>query len=150
TTYSCILEHVDTDIWKLRGIVTNLAAIEAIRKANHLKPREKRLLQYGWNDSGKLWIATKIPHLNKNSMVIGIPGTIQRYLAGREFECKSKNGKIPCGIVAINEKGTSYGYGRFIRRFGLDENDIIISEFDLSENTATLSMSNEDIIDDSI
>lgn len=150
STYSCILEHVGIDIWKLRGVKVDPAAIEAVRIANHLKPREKRVLEHGWADDGKLWIAARIPRLGKNSMVIGCPGAIQRYLIGQEFDCRTKEGNYHCGTVSINEKGSSYGYGVFIRRSGLDENDILLAEFDLSTNTVLLSAGNDEILNEAL
>ncbi len=148
TAYSCILDHVGIDIWKLRGVTVDPAAIEAVRIANHIKPREKRVLEHGWSDDGKLWIAARIPRLGKNTMVIGCPGAIQRYLIGQEFECRSKEGNHRYGTVVINKKGTSYGYSIFIRRSGLDENDILLVEFDLSTNTVFLSAGNDEILDE--
>lgn len=145
SSYSCILEHVGIGIWKLRGLAVDPAAVEAVRIANHLKPREKRVLEHGWTNDGKLWIAARVPRLAKQSMVIGCPGAIQRYLAGQEFKCSSKENGHPCGTVVINEKGTSYGYGLFIRRYGLDENDVLLAEFDLATNTVTLSLADDEL-----
>ena len=150
STYSYILEHVGIDIWKLRGVTVDPASIEAVRIANHLKPKEKRVLEHGWGNDGKLWIAARIPRLGKNSMVIGCPGAIQRYLIGQEFECKTKEGSHRCGTVVINDKGSSYGYGPFIRRYGLDENDILLAEFDLGESTVTLSTADDELLEESM
>ena len=148
TTYSCVLEHVGLDIWKLRGVATDPSAIEAVRLANQLKPRERRLLEYGWNEEGKLWLAARAPRLNRNSMVIGCPGPIQRYLEGQEFACFAKETGHRCGTIAVNERGSSYGYGVFIRRYGVDENDILLAEFDLATNTVRLSVDSEAILED--
>ena len=149
-SYSCVLEHVGIGIWKLRGVAVDPAAVEAVRMANQLKPREKRVLEHGWTDDGKLCIAARVPRLGKQSMVIGCPGAIQRYLIGQEFQCRTKEGNHKRGTVVINEKGTSYGYGPFIRRYGLDEDDILLAEFDLATNTVQLSLADDELLGEAV
>ena len=150
SSYSCILKHAGIGIWKLRGVAVDPAAVEAVRIANHLKPREKRVLEHGWASDGKLWIAARVPRLFKQSMVIGCPGAIQRYLVGQKFECRTKEGNQECGTVVVDEKGTSYGYGPFIWRYGLDEDDILLAEFDLATNTVTLSLAADELLGEAI
>jgi hypothetical protein len=53
-----------------------------------------------------------------------------------------------CGNITINDTGMSYGYGPFIRRHGLDENDVLLVEFDLSEHIATLTTVDEYTLDE--
>ena len=146
TSYSPILEHVDTAIWKLRGVKGDPTAVEAIRIANHMRPRQKRVLQYGWGGDGKLWIAARVPKM-AGSMVIGCPGPVQRFLSGQEFTCLTKDGKHNSGTVSINDRGSSYGYGVFIRRYGVDENDVLLAEFDLKDQTVNLSVGDEEILE---
>ncbi len=150
SSYSCILEHVGIGIWKLRGVAVDPAAVEAVRISNQLKPREKRVLEHGWASDGKLWIAARVPRLSKQSMVIGCPDAIQRYLVGQKFQCRTKEGNQECGTVAVDEKGTSYGYGPFIRRYGVDENDILLAEFDLATNTVNLSVAADELLSEAI
>ena len=149
TTYSCIIEHPSLGIWKLRGVLVDPAAVEAVRQANHLKPKEKRVLEFGWTSDSKLWIAARVPRIGRNAMIIGCPGDIQRYLIGQEFKSLVKERGVSCGTIVINERGTSYGYGTFIRRYGLDENDILLAEFDLSKNEVLLSVYHEDLFEES-
>jgi hypothetical protein len=147
TSYSAILDHVGTDIWKLRGVIVDPAAVEAVRIANHLQPRERRVLGHGWSEDGRLWVAARIPHTGAASLVVGCPGPIRRYLSGRNFECQVKETHHRCGTIGINEKGMSYGYGPFIRRYGLDEGDILLAEFDLLAGTVNLSVGSESLLD---
>src|SRR5262249_24179546 len=104
STYSPLLEHVDMGIWKLRGVRVDPMAVEAIRTANHMRPKQKRVLQYGWGEDGKLWIAVRVPKV-ASSMVIGCPGPVQRFLTGQEFRCLAKDGKHSCGTVTVNDRG---------------------------------------------
>ncbi len=79
TTYSPILSHIDLNIWALRGVDVNPAAVEALRAANALRPREKRLQDYGWTTERKIWIAARIPEFYE-SYVCGCPGSVLRFL----------------------------------------------------------------------
>ncbi len=83
-------------------------------------------------------------------MVIGCPGAVRRYLIGQKFECRANEGNSPCGTIAINDQGSSYGYGPFVRRYGLDENDILLAAFDLATNIVTLSLADEEILEEAI
>lgn len=144
STYSPVVEHVELNIWKLRGTEVSAATVEAVRKANRIKPRDERVLDSGWSKDGKLWIAAKIPRIGKNNMVIGCPSTIKRFLMNQQFQGIAKDSKITCCTIGINEAGFSYGYAPFIRRYGLDENDVLLAEFDLSTNEALLSIADEE------
>lgn len=148
STYSSVLEHIGIDIWKLRGVKVDPTAVEAVRIANRLRPREKRVLEYGWSDDGTLWIAVRVPRMSKQNMVFGCPGAVQRYLVGQEFQCKTKEGNHDCGTVVFNDAGMSYGYGPFVRRYGLDADDILLAAFDLSTNVVTLSAGTEELLED--
>lgn len=145
TTYSVILEHLDLDIWKLRGTRVDSAAVAALRSRIHTKPKQRRVLQYGWSSDGNLWIAARIPKL-ASSMILGCPSPIQRYLIGQEFIGLTKEGHHKCGVITINDKGMSYGYTPFIRRYGLDENDVLLAEFDLNTQTVTLGIAGDELI----
>ena len=84
TSYSPLLEHVGLDLWKPRGVQIDPVTIEAVRQENQLRPREIRLLEYGWNTDGKLWIAWRLPS-SKAGLVLSVPGCIRRYLSNRPF-----------------------------------------------------------------
>jgi hypothetical protein len=84
----------------------------------------------------------------KQNMVFGCPSAVQRYLAGQEYQCKTKDGNHDCGTVVFNEAGMSYGYGPFVSRYGLDADDILLAEFDLSTNIVTLSTGTEELLED--
>ena len=146
TTYSPILSHVDLNIWALRGVDVNPAAVEALRVANALRPREKRLQDYGWTTDGKIWIATRIPELYEN-FVYGCPGSVLRFLKGRRFNAFGDDG-LAYGTIAFSEShGTSYGYNPFLRRVGAEQGDILISEFDLNAENVTLRIGDFELLD---
>ncbi|MDH3746951.1 MAG: hypothetical protein OER97_01995 [Gammaproteobacteria bacterium] len=146
TSYSPILSHVDLNIWTLRGVDVNPAAVEALRVANALRPREKRLQDYGWTTDGKIWIATRIPELYE-SYICGCPGAVVRFLQGRRFRALGEDG-LDYGTIGFSEShGTSYGYNPFLRRVGAEQGDILISEFDLNADIATLKIGDFELLD---
>jgi hypothetical protein len=146
-TYSPVILHFGIDIWSLRGVHVDPAAVEAVRAANALRERERRVLDHGWTREGQLWVAARLPATYGANFVFGIPGAIRHYLIGRQFSVCNEYG-IPLGTVRINEEGTSYGFGPFLRHSGADEGDILLAEFDLSAGSALLRLGDDDLLED--
>lgn len=145
-TYSPVLEHVELDVWKLRGVRVDPTAIEALREANASSPVEKRLLSFGWRPNGKLWVASRVPYTTA-SFVLGVPGTVKRFLADRRFAAIDRASGAACGHVSVNESGTSFGYSTFFRRAGAEPNDVLLAEFDLGREMVELSLTDETILE---
>jgi hypothetical protein len=146
-TYSAVMAHVSTDIWTLRGLQVDPAAVEALRAANAEQPREKRVLDYGWTPEGRLWVGVRLPDLTSLAgFTFGVPAVIRHFIAGREFPALSEN-RAPSGIVRVNQEGLSWGYGPFLARSGADEGDILIVEFDLAEPTALLRLGDDEVLE---
>ncbi len=133
-------------MWKLRGSRVDPAAIEALRVQTSLRPREKRVLEHGWTPEGLLWLAIRVPALS-GSLVIGVPGAIRRFVGGREFEARAGVDGRPCGTIVVKDDGSSYGYGKFVRRYGADYNDVLMIEFDLPGSTVSLSITDDQALD---
>jgi hypothetical protein len=146
STYSPIVEHVGVDIWKLRGVRVDPAAVEALREQNELRPRETRLLEYGWTPEGRLWVAWRLPAV-QSSIVLGIPGATRRYLSDRTFAAVAKETGRAYGNVSVNAQGSSYGYSPFLRSAGADEGDVLLAEFDISANMVHLDIGDENLLE---
>lgn len=144
-TYSCVVEHVDINIWSLRGADINPAAVEALRKANALRPKEVRVRNFGWTPDGELWIASAIPDATQPT-VIGCPAGTTDFLAGQKFVAFTQD-DVPCGTIGVTEEGTAYGFGPFQRMTGGDPGDILVVEFDLQERKATLLLGSEELLE---
>lgn len=144
-TYSCVVEHLDTNIWTLRGADVNPAAVEALRSANALRPKERRVRDFGWTLDGKLWIAAVVPPVVQ-SFVFGCPSGTGPYLRGQKFRARTVDG-LPCGNVMATDEGTVYGLGPFVDMSGADQGDILIIEFDLVEQAATLLLGDDELLD---
>lgn len=144
-TYSCLVEHVDVNIWTLRGADVNPAAVEALRQANALRPREKRVRDFGWTADGNLWIAAVVPPITQ-PFVFGCPPGSRPYVAGQRFSALMRDG-TPCGAVGVTEDGTVYGFSTFQQLSGCDPGDIVVVEFNLGDRNATLVLGNEELLD---
>jgi len=146
-TYSPVIAHLGTDIWSLRGVQVDPSAVEAVRKANAARPRERRVIDHGWTEDGGLWVAVRLPSLFGRGFVFGMPGAIKRLVAGREFPASDDKG-TPSGTVRVSEDGTSHGYGPFLSRRGADEADILLVEFNLAAGTSVLRLGDEELLEE--
>jgi hypothetical protein len=135
---SPVIAHLGTDMWGLRGMRVDPAAVDALREANAARPAEKRIIDHGWTESGNLWLAARLPE-DPSRFVLGIPLAIRRFVAGRDFSATDQNG-LMAGTVRVNPEGTSYGYGPFLARRGADADDILLISFHLTHRSATLQL----------
>ncbi len=144
-TYSCLLEHIDTNIWTLRGSDVNPAAVEAVRQANALRPKEKRVREFGWTRNGCLWIAAVIPPITQ-PFVFGCPQGTRAYLAGQVFAGVMRD-STPCGKIRVTEEGNVHGFSVFQQISGCESGDIVVIEFNLTDQKATLLLGDEEFLD---
>jgi hypothetical protein len=105
STYSPVIVHLGTDLWSLRGVQGDPVAVEAVRHANALRTRERRVLDHGWMSDGRLWFAARLPNAS-GGFVFGIPGGIKRFVAGRQFAIKDEDG-VDYGGIRVNEEGAT-------------------------------------------
>lgn len=145
STYSPILDHPALNAWCLRGHATDPAQLEALRAAVASRPRRRRTLAYGWDEEGHLRLTVELG--NVNGPVIGIPSDISRYVAGRRFAATTLEG-MPAGTVVINEQGSSWGYGPFLRRKGAEVGDAMTLSFDLVAEDVTLSLGDDSALNE--
>jgi hypothetical protein len=147
-TYSPVILHLGTDVWSLRGVRVDPAAVEAVLQANALRPKERRVLDHGWTLGGQLWLAARIPAAHDAAnLVVHVPGAIRRYLCGRQFDARDED-SISHGSIRVNDEGASYGFTRFLQQRGADEGDILITEFDLTKNMALLRLGDDELLEE--
>ena len=87
-------------MWALRGVQVDPAAVEAVRQANAMRPRERRTLDFGWSPAGGLWMATRL---------------------------------------AFPVSGSQRG---------ADEGDVLLIEYDLISNRATLRLADDYVLEE--
>jgi hypothetical protein len=147
-SYSPVVLHLGTDVWSLRGVRVDPAAVEAVREANALRRKEKRVLDHGWTPDGRLWLAARIPPApDAANLVVSVPGAIRHYLSRRQFDARDED-SISHGLLRVNDEGASYGFTPFLRQRGADEGDILIAEFDLTKNTALLRLGDDELLEE--
>jgi hypothetical protein len=144
-TYSPILDHPAVNVWCLRGHTVDPAHLEALRAVSATRPRERRTLDHGWDEDGKLRLTVRVGNIN--SPVIGIPSSIARYLAGRRFDGITQEG-TRTGVIVVDDGGTSWGYGPFLRRRGAEPGDALTLRFELDAEQVTLTLGEDATLDD--
>jgi hypothetical protein len=147
-SYSPVIVRLGMEVWSLRGVRVDPAAVEAVRQANALRFREKRIVDHGWTADGLLWLGARIPAAHEAAaMIVSVPGAIRHYVAGREFEARDEDG-IPHGAIRVSEEGSSWGFSRFLRQRGADKGDVLVVEFDLARNVATLRLGDDEVLEE--
>jgi Sigma-70, region 4 len=147
-TYSSVIVHLGTDVWSLRGVRVDPAAVAAVREANAQRPRERRVLDHGWSREGRLWLAARVPAAHDTgSWVVGIPAAIRHYVSQQEFEAVDEDG-VAHGTIRVSDDGSAWGFGRFLRQRGADEGDILIAEFDLTQHVAALRLGDDELLEE--
>jgi hypothetical protein len=148
SSYSPVITHLGTDIWSLRGVQVDPAAVEAIREANSLRLRPRRIVDFGWAPNGNLWVAVRLPYVSSMAtFVFGIPAPIKRFISGRTFPAKDYEG-TNYGNIKITNEGQSFGYGKYLSQKGADEGDVLIAEFNIIENIAILRLGDDEMIEE--
>ncbi len=135
TTFSPILDHPAINVWCLRGHDVDPAAVEALREIVATRKRPRRITGYDWEEDGTLSVTAVVRNIS--SPVIGIPGAVSRYVAGRRFLAVTQDGSR-VGTVVVDGGGTSWGYGPFLRRRGAESGDVLTIRFDLAAERVAL------------
>ena len=142
-SFSCILSNVGKDIWTLRGARIMPFDVEAVRKLNSERVKLRRVLKFGWSRSGNLWVAVRIPDY-EHQLVFGVPADIKKLLIDKKFNAVDEQ-NVGCGSIVVNQQGSSYGYDSFLNRKCIDEDDILLIEFDLVGHTCVLTLCSEGV-----
>jgi hypothetical protein len=140
TSYSPVIDHPAMNVWCLRGANVDPAALEALRAVTATRTRRRRTVAYGWDDDGRISLTVTIG--NVHSPVVGIPTAIARYVAGRRFAAVTEDG-TPAGSIVVDDGGTSWGYGPFLRRRGAEVGDPLTMRFDLTTEQVLLTVGDE-------
>lgn len=143
-TYSPIIEHLDVNIWTIRGTEILPETVDAVRHANSLRPLNKRLQGYGWTAAGNAWIGVKVPDAVHN-FVVGIPGSLLRFLRAQEFSIHSKDDTVR-GKFSSSEDGVLYGFNRVLKEMDAEEGDVLIFEFNLVSSKAHLKVGDAELL----
>jgi hypothetical protein len=144
-TYSPVIEHVGTGLWTLCGTSVDPTIVESFRKANALRPRERRVIDHGWLPTGELWVAVRLPALS--SFVFPVPADIGRLLTGRDFAASDSEG-VQRGLIRVQDGSRLSGVLPLLRRAGADVDDIALVRFDLAQSRAAVSVVDDDALEE--
>lgn len=142
-TYSPIIEHVDTDIWTLRGLSINPAQVEALRVENSLQSRQRRVVSFSWKESGEVVINVRVSSITPSTFVFGVPSDIKRYFAGKKFSAIE-----PASIVGrtlkVLDTGGVLGSAAILNRLKASEGDVADFIFNLVDKTVAVEINNDE------
>jgi hypothetical protein len=138
SSYGAIVEHLGTGVWTLRGVHVDPVAVEALRASSASRPRQRRIVDHGWTPAGSLWVAIRLPATHQRS-VFFMPSAVRRVVEGREFAARSEDGS-PYGTLRVGNEGNCWGFSQFLSRNGADEDDILVADFDLVNDSVTLRL----------
>ncbi len=136
---SPVVRQLATGVWGLRGFVYQPGLVESVRSSGS-RLKTKRVEVVSWTEDGPV-MDVKLPH-DTGSFVVGIPASIRPLISDSAFDALLEDGS-EVGKIRIASNGSSWGYGRFIRRVGADPGDVMRIAFDLGRQIATL-----DIVED--
>jgi len=145
STYSPVIAHLGTNLWSIRGRRLDPSRVALIREQVASRPREKRTLEYGWTDEGRLRVVTRL--FDDPSLIVYLPAPIRPYLMDQRFRALDTRGMV-VGEIGTNADGASWGYTPFLSRVGADADDRLIVDFDIAAHTATLRIDESDDAED--
>jgi len=142
-TFSPIIHRYAIGVYGLRGAKVPPGFVESlVSEAYHHK--RKTLLDFGWAEDGKIWIAHNISAGMLKNGLFTIPAAIKEYLEGI-YILKTIDGT---NIGNFTVKGNSgWNLGSFYKRRGAEEGDHLIILFDIGLKIARIAVSeDEDIL----
>jgi len=138
---SPIISRYAPGVYGLTGIQFPVGLIESMLAKR--RP-SKVLLDYGWTDDRKIWVAYKLSRGIINSGVIGIPSPMASFLQG-EFVLRDEGGSRVGTIVS--KKSQAWGLGPFFRRRGGEVGDFLLLVFNLEARDAQLAVGDESLVE---
>lgn len=135
TSYSPFIKELGGGLWTVRGVEPDPVEVERLRRSR--RTRGKHVEGWEWRPDGVLRISIRLRRVT--NLVVGIPGAIRRYLAGRAFPVLVPDGS-KLGSVRIDRSGASWGYGPALSRLGPAPGDLLLADFDLTSGTVRVGV----------
>ena len=144
TTYSPFIKKLGAGLWTIRGHNPDPVVVESLLRSLD-GPRYRQVLDYSWTDTGELRLLIELHSVE--SIVVGIPSGVRRYVSDRSFNVYGPTGQ-QVATVKVGADGASWGYGPFLSRSGAEVGDYLSVEFDLLSGSASLQVLTENDSDD--
>lgn len=139
TRISVVLENPFARAWCLRGIRPPQDAAAALRHVSAAKPAQRRVCGYGRRGSTVVWLEVAVPRSRGSSLVVRIPAGVAGQLTGHRFSARADDGSH-AGTIVVSDRGSSWGYGRFLSAARARELDVLLVEFDVATHRALLTL----------
>lgn len=139
--YRPTITRFATGVYGLTGATAPPDLIESMRPVG---PRRRVLLDHGWSDDGKIWIAYEASQALIETGIINIPGGKKSYLQG-QYELLTPGG-ARLGTLTVRDH-LAWGLGRFVRRVTIEPGDVMLFTFAPSAKQATIETGDGGLID---
>lgn len=137
--WSPVIDRLTTNRYALRGADVPAGTLEAMRGSE----RRRRVQQgHGWTKAGRLWLGYTISQGLLDSKVVGVPSTLRSELHGR-FSLEPAEEHL--GKVASDGQNM-WGLSRLLRRYGAEEGDALVLEFDLAARKCYARVGSPDLL----
>jgi hypothetical protein len=135
-SYSPAIARLATGIYGLPGVEPEPGLIEALAPTKH----GGRVVQdYGWDSSGRPWVAYQLSEGILRNGVISIPAAMLRFLSG-EWELRTAFG-LDVGTLVVGDRGSGWGIRHLLRRHGYELGDVMLLRFDISTRSVSVMVS---------
>ncbi len=139
-SYSPIITRVAYGLWALRGVRIDPAIVEVLASEYVTYIKQPRVVDFGWNSEGNLWLAVRISDRN---FLISIPSAIREYVVGNSYRAiDAYDSEI--GTIRVGSQGRVLGLNKFLYQRGADEDDYLLMEFNLPDEAVIVKLGDED------
>jgi hypothetical protein len=130
--YSPVLAKYAPGVYGVRGATVSPAQAESLVDFPR-RNRGRKLLDYGWMKSGRIWLGFNITKNMLTSGFFSIPSAMKKYF-GHHYEVKVESGAV---ISELKEGAAGFnGLTKVFKYYGLEEGDCFVLEFDLANESA--------------
>jgi hypothetical protein len=140
-TYAPILERYAAGVYGLRGAPVTAAQIDAL-----IPPivRQRRVVQdYGWTEAGVIWVGYKASRGLVTSGVLTAPRAVGDMIQG-SYTLSAGTGE-QVGTLTVRDASV-WGISPFLARWGVEEGDFLVIEFDTKAKTAKITAGDHELI----
>ena len=129
-SYTPVLTRLAPGVYGLRGATIQPGVVEAL---GIRKPKGKVLQDYGWTQSGAIWIGYRLTPSTITSGVVSIPASMATFI-GPEYSLVDAQG-VQLGRLGSNAN-SAWGLSSLISRRSLEAGDYLQLTLDLQERIA--------------
>lgn len=135
TSFSPILVQPARNLWAMRGREVDSSALERL---SGRRRRRRRHAEATRTSDGRLLVGWTITSTEVS--VFAIPAAERYGFVGRDYDAIDALTGSDAGTIRVDEGGTSWGYGRYLRAQNVAAGDRIVASFDPRKLTAHLDI----------